>query len=147
MSRRRVNRSYLAVLLVFAAACAAAHADGQSPISAVVRRPPPRAILPVIHPVDSAGFVWGVVLDDSLGRGLAQANITKAGTSVGTYADSFGRFRLFLGPGSHVLRIRRIGYAARTESVTVSPRAGQYLTIRLRPAKLKLMDVCACDDG
>jgi carboxypeptidase-like protein len=143
-----VNRSCFAIGLVFAAGCGAAYAGARSPEVSVATRRPPLPVVPLaVHPKDSSGFIWGMVLDDSLGLALRQARVVAVGTRIGTWTDSLGRFRLTLGPGSHTLRFLRIGYVARIESVSVSPRVGQNLTIRLRRAQLKLGDVCACDGG
>lgn len=59
------------------------------------------------------------VVTDSAGRAVAGAQIHVVGDSAFATTDQRGRFRLPLSPGSHVLRVRGIGFRSVVLSVVV----------------------------
>ena len=84
-------------------------------------------------PLAAQGNVNGRVVDARGGAAVASARIVvDNGQLPGTEADVDGRFSLTLRAGEHVLRVDRLGYAAKEVRVT-SPAAAEQV-IALDPA-------------
>jgi len=66
----------------------------------------------------ATGTVTGRITDE-FSLPLANATVSATGTTVGAMTREDGRYRLALVPGRYEIRIRRIGYAQRIDSVTV----------------------------
>src|SRR5437868_2542498 len=61
--------------------------------------------------------VSGRVTVEGSGEPLVAASVSVVGTSLGTYTDDQGRFSLNVPDGPATLRIRRIGYVVKTQTV------------------------------
>lgn len=79
--------------------------------------------------VAQTGTVEGTVVD-AAGEGLPGVNVVLDGTTVGAATDADGSFRFEAPEGEHLLVASAIGFARRTQPVTV--RAGQTVTVSLR---------------
>lgn len=68
------------------------------------------------------GGVWGRVIDAENGDGLSEAEVYLDGFGDAMATDRRGRFRLNdVPPGSHLIRVERLGYQARADSIQVGP--------------------------
>jgi outer membrane receptor for ferrienterochelin and colicins len=83
--------------------------------------------------------VQGVVR--SAGQPVPFAQIVKKGTTVGTAADSLGRFQLPLTPGDHELVVSAIGYATIERRISVSAGQERNLDFELIEAVGQLEEV------
>ncbi len=75
--------------------------------------------LPLTNAFAQTRFVSGRVTTES-GEPLAAASVGLIGTSTGTYTDDQGRFSLTVPTGPVTIRVRRIGYVAKTVTVESS---------------------------
>lgn len=92
--------------------------------------------------------VSGRVTDASSGRPVATANVTIAGTNLGTQTNADGVFTIRgVTPGTVTVRVLSIGFADQTQQVTVT--AGQMATANfdLRPSALALPPVVVTATG
>ena len=76
---------------------------------------------------------------DERGQAVPFASVYKQGSSVGTAANSEGRFTLSLPAGSHTLHIRAVGYRQATESVQLD--ADSAITVALQTEAYLLDEV------
>ncbi len=75
----------------------------------------------------TAGRITGVVTEAESGQPVADAGVILVGTTIGARSGADGRFTISgVAPGRHLLRAARIGFAGKSDSVTVV--AGQLLT-------------------
>jgi hypothetical protein len=86
----------------------------------------------------SWGQIEGRVTEAGTGEPIPGANILVAGTEFGTAADGSGSFRLRMPAGRYALRVSAVGYATRTDSVTVRRDATTRLDIALAQVDLEL---------
>lgn len=94
-----------------------------------------------------AGVVVGRVSDAS-GAPVSNANVVIVGTTRGARTDDEGRFRIpSVVPGTHQIRVSRLGFAALTRPVTVA--AGQDATVdfQLAPAAVQIDEVVVTATG
>lgn len=85
------------------------------------------------------GTIVGRVVDHTRGTPLAEAEIRVPGISRITTSDPLGRFALAaVPPGPQVLETRRMGYGARTDTLTVSPGETIEVVVGLGPDPLSL---------
>lgn len=101
-------------------------------------------LLTFLAPTASAqvwGQIEGRLTEAGTGTPVAGANVLVAGTEFGTAADTDGTFRLRLPEGTYVLRITAVGFATRTDSVTVRRNATTRLDRTLDPIDFELGDV------
>ncbi|MEO7648445.1 MAG: SusC/RagA family TonB-linked outer membrane protein [Gemmatimonadaceae bacterium] len=72
----------------------------------------------------STGVIRGRVIESGSQRGVAEAQVTITGTTLGAVTNANGDFTITGVPaGAHELSVRRIGYGRRTQSVTVVANA------------------------
>ncbi len=91
---------------------------------------------------DSTGRVEGRILDGRSDRPLPDANITIAGTRIGTLSDRTGNFAIDgLRVGAHTLVISYIGYVNATERVEVRADRPARVILRLTPTVAATLDV------
>src|SRR6266540_616650 len=76
-------------------------------------------VLPVTSAFAQTRFLTGRVTTES-SEPLAAASVGIIGTSTGTYTDDQGRFSLTVPTGPVTIRVRRIGYVAKTVTVESS---------------------------
>jgi TonB family protein len=95
----------------------------------------------------SVGVVTGMV-SDSVGVGIAGANLSVLGISGQTYSDEQGLFRLQgITPGNQRLVARRIGFRPETLTVAVPADASLDLRIRLQATALRIAPVVIATRG
>jgi iron complex outermembrane receptor protein len=94
------------------------------------------------------GSVRGRVLDSTNSQGLPNVSVLVEGTQLGTLTRTDGSFDISgVSAGSHVLRARRIGYAARTVTVDVTAGGTATAEIRLAPQSTVLTEVVVTGYG
>jgi hypothetical protein len=80
--------------------------------------------------IPASGSVVGSVTDSQTARGVAAAEVFLDGTSWRTTTDSVGRYHLVaVDTGTYRLKVRRLGYAKQSRTVTV--REGQTDTVNV----------------
>ena len=85
------------------------------------------------------GVVTGRVTESGSGRPVGEAQIAVVGTRLGAVTDANGNFRIANVPtGTQTLRVRRIGYALATQSVTVNAGGPTEVAFTLAPAATEL---------
>src|SRR5207302_632901 len=85
-----------------------------------------------------SGAITGRVTD-STARAVVGASVRLAGTPLGTRTREDGSFRIDNVPaGSYALRIRLLGFAPESASVTVTSGATAAAGVRLRPLAVSL---------
>ena len=83
------------------------------------------------------GVLHGMVTAQDGGATLIGVNVTHApGQGVATGMD--GRYELQLPPGEHTITFSFIGYATRTEAVTITPGGTHTLDLVMQPATAQL---------
>ena len=94
------------------------------------------------------GSVRGRVVDSTNSQGLPNVSVLVEGTQLGTLTRSDGSFDIGgVAAGSHVIRARRIGYAARTITVNVTAGSAATADIRLIPQSTVLTEVVVTGYG
>ncbi|HTI63869.1 MAG TPA: TonB-dependent receptor [Gemmatimonadaceae bacterium] len=94
------------------------------------------------------GSVRGRVVDSTNSQGLPNVSVLVEGTQLGTLTRSDGSFDLGgVTAGSHVIRARRIGYAARTVTVNVTAGGSTTADIKLTPQSTVLTEVVVTGYG
>jgi len=79
-------------------------------------------------------------LSDSTMPSLAQASITIASAHRNAYSDSIGQYLIdSLAPGRYAVRILRVGYVPRSDTIVVTEGAGVIWDMALEPS---VMDGC-----
>lgn len=72
----------------------------------------------------STGVVRGRVVESGSQRGVAEAQVTIKGTTLGAVTNANGDFTISGVPaGTHEFSVRRIGYGRRTQTITVAANA------------------------
>lgn len=72
----------------------------------------------------ATGVVRGRVVESGSQRGVAEAQVTITGTTLGAVTNQNGDFTISGVPaGTHELSVRRIGYGRRTQTITVAVNA------------------------
>ncbi|HEY7897438.1 MAG TPA: TonB-dependent receptor [Gemmatimonadaceae bacterium] len=79
----------------------------------LVKRPPP-------PPHIANGTITGIVTDLKSGTPLWGASVQLAGTSFGTTTRQDGHYRVEAPPGRYQMRVRKLGYEMRADSVVVT---------------------------
>lgn len=77
----------------------------------------------------------------SAGNPLIGANVVIRGTTIGAATDSEGRYRLTPGAGTHEISFSFIGYATRTETVTVGENEERVLNVELQSQAVESKDI------
>lgn len=84
--------------------------------------------------------LWSQVLTGTVsseGTKLIGVNILVKGTKRGTVSDANGKYSLQLDPGTYEIVFSLLGYAKRTESVTIRESQEQQLNVELRSQDLE----------
>ena len=90
------------------------------------------------------GQLVGVVLDAHSGQPIdvAQATVTLSALRRQARTNERGVFRIDgLSPGTYVLRVIRIGYDARSDTLTVVAGAGVSAVVQMKRASVRLQSV------
>jgi TonB-dependent SusC/RagA subfamily outer membrane receptor len=96
----------------------------------------------------TTGTVSGRVTDASLGRGLPDVQILVTGTRIGTVTGANGEYTLVGVPaGARTLTVRRIGYQATEQSVTVAAGSTTNADIALNVSAVNLSEVVVTGTG
>jgi TonB-linked SusC/RagA family outer membrane protein len=103
----------------------------------------------------SAGALWAqrgivtvTVTDASTGRGVAQAQVFVAGTTIGNLTNLEGRVTLRGVPvGPQTLRVLRVGYQEQKVPVTVSESQPATVDVRVTPVAVNLTPVVTTATG
>lgn len=96
------------------------------------------AILIPIGLFAAGARINGTVVDAQTNIPLRDANITIAGTTIGTASDQFGAFTLSkIPPGRYVLKITFIGYDTIHRPILVGATESLQLRIEMKPTVLK----------
>lgn len=100
----------------------------------------PTLIVLLIGPMPVVGqtTIAGRVVDDSTGKPLPHTHVFISHSTIGTTADSAGRFRLTDIPaGATRLHVSHVGYESYTRNLLLRPDTTLQATIRLRPTVIK----------
>ena len=79
----------------------------------LIRRPPPPVVI-------ANGFITGTVTDAKTGAPLWGASVQLAGTQIGATVRQDGHYRVEAAPGHYLMRVRKLGYEMRSDSVVVT---------------------------
>jgi TonB-dependent SusC/RagA subfamily outer membrane receptor len=94
------------------------------------------------------GTIAGRVLDEATGRPLASAQVTVAGTNLGTLTNQQGRYRIASVPaGVREVRVTRIGYASGARSVEVTGGEAARVDFRLAASAVAIAGIVATATG
>ncbi len=94
------------------------------------------------------GRITGVVTESESGQPIADVNIAVAGTALGAHSTADGRFLIpSIAPGRYLLRISRLGFAARSDSVVVNPGGTTVHAAQLRRVSVTLDQVVVVGYG
>jgi outer membrane receptor for ferrienterochelin and colicins len=90
----------------------------------------------------AGGLLRGRVLDRDSGQPVPSAEVGVSGHGASATSDADGRWSLpRLGPGSYLLRVRRIGYAPASRRISFAPGDTSDVEVRLTPSALPLDDI------
>lgn len=122
------HRLALAAALVLLLGAAAGCRHGSSLL------PPAELIAPV-----APGEVVGLVTDAHSGAPLADAVVRLLPGGLQASTDASGHFRLGPAPeGRYRLRVLRVGYVERADSVVLGPASGAAVAVRLSRTTIRL---------
>jgi iron complex outermembrane receptor protein len=95
------------------------------------------------------GTITGKVTEEGTNEAVQGASIIVTGTQLGTLTRADGSYRLSLRPGTYELRVRMLGYAGKTASVTVTAggAATQNFTIAKSTTQLEAVAVTGSRGG
>jgi TonB-dependent SusC/RagA subfamily outer membrane receptor len=106
------------------------------------------AIPQTLFAQQATGTVRGRVTDGGSGRGLAEAQVTIAGTRVGAMTNANGDFTLVAVPiGQRTVAVRRIGFQPATKLVVVTPGETATGDIALSESAVNLSEVVVTGSG
>jgi hypothetical protein len=91
--------------------------------------------LPPVVSSSRRGGLSGVVGDTAFGA-IRDAQISIVASTRRAVSDSTGAFYMDVGPGKHMVRITREGYASQLLTVTVPRDSGRRVQVLLRPSTL-----------
>lgn len=75
------------------------------------------------------------------GAPLLGANVRIQGTTIGTSTDADGRYRLALDAGTYEVLFTLVGYASKSESITIAPAEQSEMNVELKAEILKGQEV------
>lgn len=105
-------------------------------------------VSPAAVTAQATGTVRGVVTDSSNGRPVAGAQVTVTGTPRGAVTNDAGAYQISaVTAGTVTVRVQRIGYAAMTQTVTVTSGGTASADFVLRPVATVLSTVVATGYG
>ncbi len=122
-------------------------------ILTILRRGALLLVLAIVSPFalaaqQATGTVSGRVTDASVGRGLPDVAVLVTGSRLGTQTGPNGEYTISAVPvGARTLTIRRIGYQATTETVTVVPGATATADVALHVSAVNLSEVVVTGTG
>ncbi len=122
-------------------------------ILTILRRGALLLVLAIVSPFalaaqQATGTVSGRVTDASIGRGLPDVAVLVTGSRLGTLTGPNGEYTISGVPvGARTLTVRRIGYQATTETVTVVPGATATADIALHVSAVNLSEVVVTGTG
>jgi len=122
-------------------------------ILTILRRGALLLVLAIVSPFalaaqQATGTVSGRVTDASVGRGLPDVAVLVTGSRLGTQTGPNGEYTISGVPvGARTLTVRRIGYQATTETVTVVPGATATADIALHVSAVNLSEVVVTGTG
>jgi hypothetical protein len=93
--------------------------------------PMPQPLPPIVTEATRGG-IGGIVVDTSF-TPIPGAEVVVLGTGRRALANAEGRFYLDVLPGSYMVRVRRMGFAPRSLTITVPRSAGRDVTVWLQP--------------
>lgn len=100
------------------------------------------AFVPAMGWAQSTGTVQGTVVDATTRQPVADAQVTVAGTSLGTATSAEGTFHLENVPsGEQVIRAEFLGYSSVEQRVTVTPNATARVALELSQEAIALDEV------
>ena len=122
-------------------------------ILTILRRGALLLVLAIVSPFalaaqQATGTVSGRVTDASVGRGLPDVAVLVTGSRLGTQTGPNGEYTISGVPvGARTLTVRRIGYQATTETVTVVPGATATADVALHVSAVNLSEVVVTGTG
>lgn len=90
-------------------------------------------LMPIRGAAQGASEIAGTVVDSASGVGIALADVSLDGTTTRTLTDDRGAFRLPTNGAPVTLRVRRLGFDLRTQSVSAA-QSRSAVTVRLVPS-------------
>jgi TonB-linked SusC/RagA family outer membrane protein len=94
------------------------------------------------------GRITGLVTESESGQPIADVTIAVNGTPLGARTGADGRFSIAaINPGRYQLRLSRIGFAARADSVVVTPGGTATLSAQLKRVSVTLDQVVVVGYG
>src|SRR5574341_1088589 len=96
-------------------------------------------ICALIAPPVMAQVLSGKITSE--GNPVVGANVRVKGTTRGTTSDTNGKYSLRLDPGSYEITYSGVGYAARTESVTLRENEEKQLDIELKSQAVESKEI------
>ncbi len=99
------------------------------------------ALVPVAAGAQEGRLVLQGHVVDPAGRTVPGALIAAIGGTQSATAGDDGAFRLAVGPGRHLLRVRRLGYAPRTIEVAGAVGDTLDLAVTLEPVPVQLSEI------
>ncbi|MES2180170.1 MAG: TonB-dependent receptor [Gemmatimonadota bacterium] len=98
--------------------------------------------------IAQTGRITGTVTDSTTGQAVPSATITVVGTKLGAATSSDGRYSISGVPvGSAQVRVQRLGFAARTQTVTIVGGASQIVNFALQVQAAQLSAVVSVGYG
>ena len=106
-------------------------------------------VAPPLQARQATGTVEGKVTVGGSGEALQGASIGVVGTQVGAISRADGTYRFALRPGTYELRVRMLGYAGKTASITVAAggRVSQDFTLDKSTTQLEAVAVTGSRGG
>jgi len=96
---------------------------------------PPAELIATVSP----GEVVGLVTDAQSGAPLPDAIVRLTPTELQARTDASGQFRLGPAPeGRYLLRVLRVGFVARADSLVLAPASGAAVAVRLSRTTVRL---------
>ncbi|MEO6443934.1 MAG: TonB-dependent receptor [Gemmatimonadaceae bacterium] len=106
------------------------------------------ALGPSLLGAQAQGTIRGRVTNAASSAPLGNAQVGVAGTTLGTLSNTDGTFSIgAVAPGTHVVRVRLIGYAPTEKSVTVTAGATVTLDFALTQSAVSLDEVVVTGTG
>lgn len=106
------------------------------------------AIVPVMATAQQTGTITGRVVDAASRAPVASAQVVVVGTSLGATTRDDGSYRIAgVAPGQTVLRAQRIGYEAKTDTVSLADGGGATLDFALNQTAVRIDQVFVTATG
>jgi TonB-linked SusC/RagA family outer membrane protein len=106
------------------------------------------ALGPRVATAQSTGTIRGRIIEAGSQRPIADAQVAIVGTTLGAVTNAAGDYLIANAPaGAQQLRVRRIGFQANTQAVTVNSGATATLNVTLTQAAAQLDQVVVTGTG